>query len=125
MVPHCDEIEGESQVDLSVREIVALLNKYLVQFSCLFLFSGIFSGLRQAFPAFSDPLSVCAGVLEEEGGGRFLIREQPVSRKWLFGTGCSAEVGSVYGADAVRSVRSIQFMTTSLLIKSGYVSEGP
>ena len=32
-------------------------------------------------------------VLEEEGGGSFLIREQLVSRKWLFGTGCSAEVG--------------------------------
>ena len=119
MVPHCDEIEGESQADLSVREIDSPLNKYLVQFSCLFLFSGIFSGLRQAFPAFSDPLSVCAGVLEEEGGRRLLIREQLVSRKWLFGPGCSAEVGSVYGADAVRSVRSIQFTTRSLLIASG------
>lgn len=32
-------------------------------------------------------------VLEEEGGGSFLIRDQLVSRKWLFGTGCSAEVG--------------------------------
>ena len=38
-------------------------------------------------------MCVCTRVLEEEGGGSFLIREQLVSRKWLFGTGCSAEVG--------------------------------
>lgn len=73
-----------------------------MQFSCLFLFSGICLRLGQAFPAFSDPLSVCAWVLQEEGGGRFLIREQLMSRKWLFRTDCSAELENVYGADVVR-----------------------
>ena len=60
-------------------ERVALLSKYQVLFSCLFPFSGIFSGLRQAFPAFSDPLCVfvCMGV---RGG-----RGRKMSDKGAFG----------------------------------------
>ena len=62
----------------------------------LFLFSDIFSGLWQAFPAFSDPLSVCVcahtGV---RGGRRRKLSDKGAigEQEMAFGTGCSAEVG--------------------------------
>lgn len=103
------------------------INKYpMSSSSCLIPFPGIFSGLKQAFPACSDPVFVCAWPSEEEGGGRFLIKEQLGSRKWLFGTDCSAELGSVDGADAGRSVRRILLvMTLSPPTRTTWVTEGP
>lgn len=120
---HCEERGGgDSQVDLSAGEIIALLNKYLMS-SCLTLFPGIFSGLKQAFPACSDPLF---GPSEEEGEGRFLIKEQLGSRKWLFGTDCSAELGGVDGADAGRSVRRIRLVLTLIPpTRTAWATEDP
>lgn len=52
---------------------VVLLNTFLMSFSCLFPFPGVFSGLRQAVPAFSGPLSVCMGV---RGGRRRTVSDK-------------------------------------------------
>lgn len=68
----------------------------------LFLFSDIFSGLRQAFPAFSDPLSVCAHTGVRGGRRRKLSDKGAIGEQemaiwyWLF---CRSR--DVYGADAV------------------------
>lgn len=47
-----------------------------------------------------------------------------MSRKWLFGTGCSAELKVVHDADAW-SVRRIQFLTGSPIIVTRWASEFP
>lgn len=68
---------------------------------CSLVFSLVLSKRFLPFLVF-----VCAWVLGEARRGRFLIREQMVSRKWLFGTDCSAEGDFVYAALEVRVLRS-------------------